>query len=234
VLAVSGPVDSEPPGGPFAPDQPPEAVQEVAFVENQVSIEDPPLTTEVGFAVSDTVGNTLTVADALALPPGPMQAREKLAPAVRGPVDAGPPEGALVPDQPPEAVQKVASVEDHVSIADAPLATTVGFAASDTVGTGGSAAPPELAAVGSTVPPPQAANVRPSKIASRDVLVRNIGIPTLCTTGFGQVAPRRERTAIRTGRISSSVGGPSYSSRQSEASSFPNEAGFLPSRGACC
>ena len=60
----------------LAPDQAPAAEQEVAFVEDQVSIEDPPLTTEVGFAVSDTVGNTLTVADALALPAGPVQARE--------------------------------------------------------------------------------------------------------------------------------------------------------------
>jgi len=68
----------------LAPDQPPEAVQEVAFVEDQVSIEDPPLTTEVGFVVSDTVGTgggggvpvTVTVAEALTLPPGPVQARE--------------------------------------------------------------------------------------------------------------------------------------------------------------
>lgn len=177
---MSGPVDSEPPGGPFAPDQPPEAVQEVAFVEDQVSIEDPPLTTEVGFAVSDTVGDTLTVADALALPPGPVQAREKLALAVSGPVDAGPPEGALVPDQSPEAVQRVASVEDQVSVADTPLATTAGFAASDTVGTGGSAAPVEPATAGSTVVPPQAATVSATKVASSDVLVGNIGIPTLC------------------------------------------------------
>ena len=77
-LAVSAPVDWLPPEGALVPDQPPEAVQ-VAFVEDQVSIEDPPYATDVGFATSDTVGiggNTVTVADALALPPGPVQVRE--------------------------------------------------------------------------------------------------------------------------------------------------------------
>ena len=77
-LAVSAPVDSLPEGA-LVPDQPPEAVQ-VAFVEDQVSVEDAPYATDVGFATSDTVGvgggDTVTVADALALPPGPLQVRE--------------------------------------------------------------------------------------------------------------------------------------------------------------
>ncbi len=38
-----------------APDQAPEAVQDVAFVEDQVSVEEPPLTTDDGFAEIDTV-----------------------------------------------------------------------------------------------------------------------------------------------------------------------------------
>ena len=54
------------------------------MVEDQVRVEDPPLTTDVGFAASDTVGtgggggvpDTVTVADALALPPEPVQVRE--------------------------------------------------------------------------------------------------------------------------------------------------------------
>ena len=62
----------------------PEATQEVASVDDQVSVEDPPLATDVGFAASDTVGtgggggvpDTVTVADALALPPEPVQVRE--------------------------------------------------------------------------------------------------------------------------------------------------------------
>lgn len=61
----------------------PEARQEVAPVEDQVSVEDPPLATDAGLAASDTVGtgggggvpDTVTVADALALPPEPLQAR---------------------------------------------------------------------------------------------------------------------------------------------------------------
>jgi hypothetical protein len=39
----------------MAPDHAPEAEQAVAFIEDQVSIEDPPLVTEVGFAASETV-----------------------------------------------------------------------------------------------------------------------------------------------------------------------------------
>ena len=60
-------------------DQPPTAVQELVSVEDQVSVEDAPYATDVGFAASDTVGvggNTVTVVDALALPPGPLQVRE--------------------------------------------------------------------------------------------------------------------------------------------------------------
>jgi len=83
LLLVSAPEDSLPEVA-LAPDHAPEAEQEVAFVEDQVSVEDPPLATNVGFAASDTVGNgggggvldTVTVADALALPSGPVQVRE--------------------------------------------------------------------------------------------------------------------------------------------------------------
>ncbi len=61
------------------PPQPPEAAQEVALVELQVSVELPPLATEVGFAVSVTVGagTTVTVAVAtLLVPPVPLQVNE--------------------------------------------------------------------------------------------------------------------------------------------------------------
>jgi hypothetical protein len=40
----------------LAPDQAPAAEQEVAFVEDQVSIEDALLATDAGFATRDTVG----------------------------------------------------------------------------------------------------------------------------------------------------------------------------------
>jgi hypothetical protein len=50
---VSAPLDSIPVVA-FVPDQAPEAVQEVAFFEDQLSNDDPPLVTDVGFAAIDT------------------------------------------------------------------------------------------------------------------------------------------------------------------------------------
>jgi hypothetical protein len=57
------------------PDQPPDAVQLLALLEDQLSVADPPLLTVVGLALRLTVGRaaTLTVTDRLALPPGPLQ-----------------------------------------------------------------------------------------------------------------------------------------------------------------
>jgi hypothetical protein len=63
----------------FAPLQPPDAVHDVAFAELHVSVEAPPLATDVGFAVSVTVavGTTATVAVAMLLvPPAPVQFNE--------------------------------------------------------------------------------------------------------------------------------------------------------------
>jgi hypothetical protein len=60
------------------PDQPPEAVQEVALVELQVRVAVPPDAILVGLAVSVTVGAgvvTVTLADAEPLPPVPVQDR---------------------------------------------------------------------------------------------------------------------------------------------------------------
>ena len=78
-LAVSVPVDSLTPEVALAPNQAPEAVQEVALVEDQVSAEDSPYSTAVELAASETVGtggNTGTVTVALAPPPAPVQVRE--------------------------------------------------------------------------------------------------------------------------------------------------------------
>ena len=57
------------------PDHEPLAMQELAFVDDHVRDEIPPLATRVGLAVSSTCGNalTVTVTDALALPPVPEQ-----------------------------------------------------------------------------------------------------------------------------------------------------------------
>ena len=120
------------------PLQPPVAVQDVALVELHVSVEVPPLATEIGFAASVTVGvpGTVTVAVATPLvPPAPVQVNEYELVAVSGVVPCVP-LVALVPLQPPEAAQEVALVELHVSIDVPPLATEVGFAVNVTVGAG--------------------------------------------------------------------------------------------------
>jgi hypothetical protein len=81
LVAVNAPVDwlPEVPLGPIP--HAPEDAQDVAFVEDQVSVDDPPVAMVVGFAASDTVGTgggggapeTVTVAEALALPPELLQ-----------------------------------------------------------------------------------------------------------------------------------------------------------------
>jgi hypothetical protein len=61
---------------PSLPVQPPDAVQDVALAETQVSVEVAPLAIVLGFAESVTTGAgvlTDTVADCDALPPGPVQ-----------------------------------------------------------------------------------------------------------------------------------------------------------------
>ena len=72
---MSAPVPSEPFTGSL-PLQPPDALQAVAFVEDQVSVAVPPFDTVVGAAVKMTVGAglaTVTVADREVLPPAPLQ-----------------------------------------------------------------------------------------------------------------------------------------------------------------
>jgi hypothetical protein len=75
VVAVSAGVVCEPLVDSL-PLQPFEAVQDVAFVVDQVSIEVAPLVTVVGLALKVTAGAevvTDTVADCAALPPAPVQ-----------------------------------------------------------------------------------------------------------------------------------------------------------------
>ncbi len=79
VLALSAPVDCEPLVGSL-PDQPPEALQEVAWVVDQASVEPLPLATVLGLAARLIVGAgvgavTDTVAACVALPPAPLQVR---------------------------------------------------------------------------------------------------------------------------------------------------------------
>ena len=77
-MPVSAPVDCEPPVAALAPDQAPEATQDVALVADQVNMELLPLATVLGPADRVTVGAgvvTETVADWVALPPLPVQLR---------------------------------------------------------------------------------------------------------------------------------------------------------------
>ncbi len=72
---MSAPVDCVPVSA-LAPDQDPEAVQDVALVADQVSVELLPLATVLGLAARLMVGTgcvTETVADCAALPPVPVQ-----------------------------------------------------------------------------------------------------------------------------------------------------------------
>jgi hypothetical protein len=64
----------------FVPLQPPEALQEVASVEVHVKEEDCPTARNVGSATKETVGAgeeaaTVTVAELVAVPPVPLQAK---------------------------------------------------------------------------------------------------------------------------------------------------------------
>jgi hypothetical protein len=75
---VSAPVDCEP-LKPLLPDQAPLAVQAVARVDDQLSVEFAPLAIVLGFALKLTVtvgfALTVTVADCAALPPGPLHVK---------------------------------------------------------------------------------------------------------------------------------------------------------------
>ena len=137
----------------LVPLQPPEAAQEVAMVEFHVRVEPAPRTTVVGFAVSVTVaaGTTFTVAVATSLwPSARLQVSEKDVLARREPV-LSLPLVALVPFQPPEAVQEVALGEFHIRVDVAPT-VTVDCVALRVVLSGGALLP------GSTVEPHAATN----------------------------------------------------------------------------
>jgi len=75
VLALSAPVDCDPLVASL-PDHPPEALQEVALVEDQLKVALLPFVTVLGAALKVTVGAgavTETVADWAADPPAPVQ-----------------------------------------------------------------------------------------------------------------------------------------------------------------
>jgi hypothetical protein len=122
----------------LVPVHPPDAVQALAFVLVQLSVEEPPLVTVVGVAFSDTVGGvgpaaTVTVTDCAAVPPAPVQVSVNVVVAA-SPDRASEPVRVLLPVHPPDAVQAVALTDDQFSVAEPPLATVVGVAVSVTEG----------------------------------------------------------------------------------------------------
>lgn len=79
---------------------------------------------------------TVTCALALALPPGPVHCRVKVLVPADSTALVSLPEGALSPLQASEAVQELASVEDHCSVVVPPAVSVAGFALRVTVGSG--------------------------------------------------------------------------------------------------
>jgi hypothetical protein len=137
VVCVSAGVDFDPLIARL-PDQPPEAVQALALVEVQVSIDVAPLEMLDGLALKETVGAaaaTVTVTDWDAEPPLPWQVSVKSVVLLRATVVCEPRKGSA-PVQPPDATQLVASVDDHSKVAVDPLFTVVGLAEIVTVGAG--------------------------------------------------------------------------------------------------
>lgn len=120
----------------IVPAHAPDAVQDVALVEDQLNVELAPLAMLVGLALSDTLGAlaaTVTVADCEALPPGPVHVSTNLVVPVSAAV-VDEPLVAFAPLQPPEAAHDVVLLDDHVSVAAAPLRRVLGFAVSVTAG----------------------------------------------------------------------------------------------------
>ena len=139
VLALRPPVLADPEIA-FVPLQPPDAVHDVALVDDQVNVLLDPLVTEVGDAERLTVGagvEAVTDTEALfcVVPPAPEQLSVYVVLVLRPPVLAVP-EVARAPLQPPDAVQDVAFADDHVRVLAPPLATVVGDADRLTVGKG--------------------------------------------------------------------------------------------------
>lgn len=115
------------------------AVHDAAFWTVQFKVELPPAASVVSVAPNWIVGSgsvTVTAAFAFAVPPGPVQASVNVVLATRT-AETSLPLVALVPVQPPLAVQVVALVEFQARFVDKPVVTDTGIAVSVTVGATG-------------------------------------------------------------------------------------------------
>ena len=120
------------------PLQPPDALHEVALVDDHVSCVLPPLDTLVGLAPRLTVGDgnvTATTTASDAVPPSPLHASVNVVSAVSAPVLSDP-DVALLPLQPPDAMHEPALVLDHDNVVDVPDKMDAAAAVMSTVGAG--------------------------------------------------------------------------------------------------
>ena len=129
----------------FVPLQPPLAVQAVAFVLDQVRVAVPPLMTELGLADNVTDGGgletTLTVVEAVVVPPLPVQLSANVLVADNGPALTDPLVERL-PLHAPDAVHVDAPTLFHVRVDAFPTLTLVGDALSVTCGSCGDGVEP--------------------------------------------------------------------------------------------
>ena len=144
-----------------APLHAPLAVHDVALVDDQVRVALDPRIIGLGETEIVTVGAagalTVSVAEALPLPPLPVQVKVYVSePAAEG-VSVAVPLVASVPLQAPLAVHEVAFVDDQVRVALAPRVMELEFSDKVTVGCGLLSRPPQPAMM-----PPSATHPRSS------------------------------------------------------------------------
>jgi len=123
----------------LAPVQDPEAVQLVALLADQLIVAEAPCLIEVGDTAMVTVGVgwlTVTETDLFTVPPAPVQLMVYVTVPVAAGVTDWLPLMALLPDQPPEAVQLVTLVVAHDSVVALPSVTVLGEALKLSVGAG--------------------------------------------------------------------------------------------------
>lgn len=90
----------------------------------------------LGLAEKESVGNgavTVTLIESLAVPPGPLQDRLKLLFVVIAPI-VREPDVALLPDQPPDAVQSLARLLVQLIVVEPFIGTVAGLADNEIVG----------------------------------------------------------------------------------------------------
>jgi hypothetical protein len=162
------------------PLHPPDAVQLVALVEDQVSVAVPPAGTLDGLTDSETAGGggaalTVTTVLACVVPPGPVQLNTKVEVLDSEPVDWVP-LVALLPFQPFEAVQPVVPIVDQVSVDVPPAVTDVGLAEMEMEGAGGDCT--ATGAEAEVVPP------APVQLRSNEEFAESVPLDCVPLVGF--------------------------------------------------